>query len=96
MVGWTFKFRLVIWAPVWLISRPTDPLAVSVTLGYVSALWVFRLRQVECSRKRARERGESKEPLVVMVHIKTLLSGYKLNRISCLELSSLSSWESPT
>ena len=42
VVGWTFRFRLVICAPVWLISRPTDALAVSVTLGYVRALWVFR------------------------------------------------------
>ena len=50
IVGWTFRFRLVIWAPVWLISRPTDALAVSVTLGYVRALCVFR-----CDKSNAAE-----------------------------------------
>ena len=33
IVGWTFRFRRVIIAPVWLNSRPTDALAVSPILG---------------------------------------------------------------
>jgi hypothetical protein len=37
IVGWTFRFRRVIMAPVWLNSRPTDALAVSPILGYRDA-----------------------------------------------------------